>query len=78
MYIRVAEPFIEDFSTFTQEKCRELIDPCVGPGVKYGEASINIWFTDPRIASSYATEDYRVFFSQEMQHIPSRHNVAWK
>jgi 2-polyprenyl-6-methoxyphenol hydroxylase-like FAD-dependent oxidoreductase len=56
VFAREIDPVEEPISTFTEEMCRQLIDPCVGPGIKNEIASVNSWFTDPRICSSYSTQ----------------------
>ena len=68
VFARETDPVEEPISTFTEGKCRQLIDPCVGPGIKYEIASVNSWFTDPPICSSYSDETIRVFLAGYSAH----------
>jgi 2-polyprenyl-6-methoxyphenol hydroxylase-like FAD-dependent oxidoreductase len=91
VFARETDPVEEPISTFTEDKCRQLIDPCVGPGIKYDIASANSWFIDPRICSSYSDATFRVFVAGDSAHsfppsgglgsntgIGDVHNLCWK
>ncbi|KAL2829626.1 FAD binding domain-containing protein [Aspergillus pseudoustus] len=81
----------DDVSAYTEEKCRQLIDECVGPGIDYTVESANLWYTCPRVSSSFHDESKRVFLVGDAAHsfppqgglgintgIADVHNLIWK
>jgi 2,4-dichlorophenol 6-monooxygenase len=91
VYARVIDPTKETAESFTMERCRELLDGSLGAKVDYEVISANLWYTDPRIASSYADETFRIFLAGDAAHtfpptgglgintgIADVHNLCWK
>ncbi|KAF4625768.1 hypothetical protein G7Y89_g12399 [Cudoniella acicularis] len=91
VHTRAIDPETEDVKAFTEEKCRQLIDECLGPGVDYTVQSANMWYTWPRVASAYHTDDLRTFLTGDAAHafppqgglgvntgLADVHNLVWK
>lgn len=85
------DPHGDSVGTITAEKCRELVRSCVGPEVDFEVQSVNIWYTFPRISSTYQSGNNRVFLCGDSAHIfPPQgglgvntgiadvHNLVWK
>lgn len=89
--IRQVDPIKEPGSSFTEDKCRELVDGLLGTKLDYKVAGAKVWFTDPRIASDYSCERQKIFLVGDCAHsfppsgglgintgIGDIHNLCWK
>ncbi|RSL39569.1 hypothetical protein CEP53_013961 [Fusarium sp. AF-6] len=60
VHARVIDPSQEPKERFTEARCKELIQPCVGPDVDIKIHSVNIWYTWARVATDYSDATHRI------------------
>ncbi|KAJ4176823.1 hypothetical protein NW755_014207 [Fusarium falciforme] len=91
VHARVIDPTQEPKDSFTEARCKELIQPCVGPDVDIKIHSVNMWYTWARVATDYSDTTHRIHLVGDAAHsfppqgglgintgIADVHNLIWK
>lgn len=63
----LSESFVDDGSAPTYEECRAIVKPCM-PTVLFEPQAVAVWYTWPRVASSYSSRGGRILLVGDATH----------